>query len=71
MANVTYRACWVDDYSALALGSDLMVHCDLVVHYDNASSSFNFVNRQDSRVGYRKLYDYDTTYLKVVRKCIL
>ena len=66
MADVTYRACWVDDYSALALG------CDLMVHYDNASSSFNFVNRQDSRVGYRKrIMKYDTTYLKVVRKCIL
>ena len=51
MADVTYRACCVDDYSALALG------CDLMVHYDNASSSFNFVNRQDSRVGYRKLYE--------------
>ena len=42
MADVTYRACWVDDYSALALDCDLMVHCG------HASS-----------------------YLKVVRKCIL
>lgn len=44
MGDVTYGACCIDDYTAVALG------CDMLVHYGHSCLGTRFDNRRDAEI---------------------